>query len=210
MLITVGLRALAANGCQYGDASRTRRDVPEESRPQARDISQPTVSEEIMKSVSEVGVSRDVANTISGVVDQTHRARDLRRFWRRTLACLVPIPMLALTAASVVRPFSVDGDLRDAMAGVAAEAGAAQIMLWLSVFFALTVAPATMAVAWTGRRRAPWATLAAGFSLLVAFGAGLPDTDLAVVTATARGLDPGQVAAVNDAVATHPAAVVNT
>jgi hypothetical protein len=67
-----------------------------------------------------------------------------------------------------------------------------------------------MAVAWTGRRRAPWLTLGAGVSLLVAFGAGLPNTDLAVVTAATQGLDPALVTALNIAVTTHPIAGIES
>jgi hypothetical protein len=140
----------------------------------------------------------------------TRRVRDLRRFWRRALAILVPIPMLALAVGLVVTPYSVGGDVGQAIAGVAAHPSTAQAALWLSVIFALAIVPATMAVAWTSRRRAPWLTLAAGVSLLVAFGVGLPNTDLAVVTAATHGLDPTLVTALDRAVTHHPAAGVGT
>ena len=173
-----------------------------------------------MKQSSGVGIAVDSTITIGpataepsgprGAADRTRPARDLRGLWRSTLAFLVPIPMLALTAGLIVVPFAVGGELRQAIAGAVAHPGAAQAALWLSVIFALTVAPATMAVAWTGRRGAPWLTLAAGVSLLVAFGAGLPNTDLAAVTAAAQGLNPAPVTALNLAVTTHPAAGVGT
>src|SRR5215213_3781341 len=171
-----------------------------------------------MKQSSGVGIAADATTTTGPATakpsdprvaaDRTRPARDLRGLWRSTLAFLVPIPMLALTAGLIVVPFAVGGELRQAIAGAAAHPGAAQAALWLSVIFALTVAPATMAVAWTGRRGAPWLTLAAGVSLLVAFGAGLPNTDLAAVTAAAQGLNPAPVTALD--VATHPAAGVGT
>jgi hypothetical protein len=155
-----------------------------------------------MKRSSEVGVAVDAASSSDRVTaspsaaepvtspsephvarDRSRRVHDLRRFWRRALAVLVPIPMLALAAGLVVTPYAVGGDVGRAIAGAAAQPSAAQAALWLSVIFALTIVPATMAVAWTSRRRAPWLTLAAGASLLLAFGAGLANTDLAVVTA---------------------------
>ncbi len=137
-----------------------------------------------------------------------HGTADLRGLWRRALACLVPVPILALVVGLVVTPYPVGGELRQSIAGAAAHPGPAQAAVWLSVIFALTIAPATMAVAWTGRRGAPWLTLVAGVSLLVAFGAGLPDTDLAVVTAARQGLDPTLVTAIDRAVTSHPATTV--
>lgn len=144
------------------------------------------------------------------VTDQAPRIRDLRGFWRRALALGVPLPMLALAASLLIAPYPVGGESPGAIAGAAAHPAAAQAVLWLSVIFALTVGPATMAVAWTGRRRAPWLTLAAGVSLIVAFGAGLPATDLATVIAARQGLDPALVAVLDHAVTTHPATIVGT
>jgi hypothetical protein len=163
-----------------------------------------------MKQTSEAGVAVDATEkTAPDAAPQRLRhaaraARDLRGFWRRALAILVPLPMLALAIEIAVVPYQVGGDLAQAMAGAAADPHAAQAALWLSMIFALTVAPATMAVAWTSRRRAPWLTLTGGVALLVAFGLGLPNTDLAVVTAARRGLDPALLTALNDAVAAHP------
>ena len=132
------------------------------------------------------------------------RDRDLRGFWRRALAILVPVPMLALVVGLVVMPFPVGGNSgSDRRRGGQSGPGPGGPVV--SVIFALTVAPATMAVAWTGRRGAPWLTLAAGVSLLVAFGAGLPNTELAVVTAATHGLDPALVTAIDRAVTGHPA-----
>ena len=111
----------------------------------------------------------------SSRADNDTRARDLRSLLRRALALLVPVPMLALVAGLAVVPYPVGGDFGQAMAAAAADRRAAGAALWLSVISALTVVPATMAVAWTGRRHAPWLTLAAGVALLVAFGASLPN-----------------------------------
>jgi len=162
-----------------------------------------------MKSSSKANTAVDVAER-RGATDQAVRARDLRGLWRRSLALLIPVPMLALVAGLVVMPYPVGGDFGRAMTGAAADPRAAEAALWLGVIFALTVVPATMAVAWTGRRRTPWLTLTAGVALLVAFGASLPNTDLAVVTAATLGLDPALATALNGAVETSLAAGIQT
>ena len=63
--------------------------------------------------------------------DQAARARDLRGWWRRTLALLVPVPVLALVAGLVVVPYPVGGDFGRAMAGATADPRAAEAALWL-------------------------------------------------------------------------------
>ena len=136
--------------------------------------------------------------------------RDLRTFWRRTLAVLVPVPMVALAAEMAVAPFPLGGSLSATIAGDAANPGAAQASLWLSMIFGLAVVPATMAVLWTARRGAPKLTLAAGVLLLLGFSAAVPDSDLAAVVAAQQGLDPGLVQALDDAVWTQPAVGIST
>jgi hypothetical protein len=138
------------------------------------------------------------------------RVRDLRAFWRRTLAVLVVIPMAALAAEVALVPLPVRGTVAEGIAGMAAHPGRAQAALWLALLFGLTVLPATMAVAWTARRGAPRLTLAAGVVLLLALTATLPDTDLAEVVAADKGLDPAKVSAIDAAVWAHPAVGVNT
>ena len=139
------------------------------------------------------------ATTIAGT--SAHRpVRDLRTFWRRTLALVVPVPMVALAAEMAVAPFPLGGNLSATIAGDAADPGAAQASLWLSMIFGLAVVPATMAVLWTARRGAPKLTLAAGVFLLLGFSAAVPDSDLAAVVAAQQGLDPALVQALDDAV----------
>jgi hypothetical protein len=132
------------------------------------------------------------------------RTRDLRAFWRWTLAILAPLSVLALAIEVLVVPWPVRDGMATAIAGAAAHPGRAQTSLWLSMFFGLAVVPATMAVLWTARRGAPKLTLAAGLFLLLAFSASLPNTDLAAITAAREGLDPTQVVAIDDAVQTFP------
>jgi hypothetical protein len=138
------------------------------------------------------------------------RVRDLRGFWRCTLAVLAPLPMLALAVEVLVVPFPVRGDIRQAIAGAAAHPGSAQVALWLALIFAVAIVPATMAVLWTARRGAPRLTLAAGVALLIGFGATLPDSDLAAVNAAQKRLDPALVAALDGAVWAHPAVGIHT
>ena len=138
------------------------------------------------------------------------RVRDLRTFWRRTLAVMIPVPMVALAAEMAVAPFPLGGSLSATIAGDAADPGAAQASLWLSMIFGLAVVPATMAVLWTARRGAPKLTLAAGILLLLGFSAAVPDSDLAAAVAAQQGLDPALVQALDDAIWTHPAVGIST
>jgi hypothetical protein len=144
------------------------------------------------------------------VVAPAVRVRDLRTYWRRTLAVLVAIPMAALAIEVALVPLPVRGTVTEGIAGMAAHPGRAQAALWLALLFGLTVLPATMAVAWTTRRGAPRLTLAAGVLLLLALTAMLPDTDLAAVVAADRGLDPAKVSAIDAAVWAHPVVGINT
>ncbi|GAA1853189.1 hypothetical protein [Asanoa iriomotensis] len=130
--------------------------------------------------------------------------RDLRRFWRWTLAVLAPLPLLALALENVAAPWSLGGGFAETVAGAASATGRAQLALWLSLFFGLAVVPATMAVLWTSRRGAPKLTLAAGILLLLAFSARLPDSDLAAIVAADKGLDPAAVARIDDLVWSYP------
>lgn len=130
--------------------------------------------------------------------------RDLRRFWRWTLAILAPLPLLALALENVVAPWPLGGNFARMVADAAASPGRAQLALWLSLCFALTVVPATMAVLWTARRGAPKLTLAAGILLLLAFSASLPDSDLAAIVTAREGLDPTAAARIDDLVWSFP------
>jgi hypothetical protein len=130
--------------------------------------------------------------------------RDLRHFWRWTLAILAPLPILALAAEMLVVPWPVGANLARAIAGAADAPGRAQTSLWLSLFFAVTVLPATMAVLWTARRAAPKLTLAAGILLLLAFSASLASNDQVAVVAAQAGLDPTKVAVLDDLVQANP------
>jgi hypothetical protein len=143
------------------------------------------------------------------VAPPTVRVRDLRTFWRRTLAVLVAVPMAALAIEMVVVPLPLRGTVAEGIAGMAAHPARAQAALWLALVLGMTVLPATMAAAWTARRRAPRLTLAAGVLLLLAFTAALPDSDLAEVVAADKGLNRDQVATIDAAVWGHPVVGIN-
>jgi hypothetical protein len=138
------------------------------------------------------------------------RVRDLRTYWRRTLAVLMVVPMTALAVEVAIVPLPVRGTIAEGIAGMAAHPGRTQAALWLALLFGLTVLPATMAAAWAARRGAPRLTLAAGVLLLLAFSASLPDTDLAQAVAADKRLDPALVTAIDEAIWAHPAIGVQT
>ena len=134
------------------------------------------------------------------------RPRDVRSFWRWTLALVAPIAFLALAASIWVLPFDVRADLSAQLPGIAEHPDRMQAALWLTMVFALFAVPGVIAVAWSGRRRAPWPSLIGGVIGIVAFaeagtGAG---TDLLAFIGVTQGIGTARLIEVNDAITTHP------
>lgn len=92
-------------------------------------------------------------------------SRDLRGFWRTTLALIAPLPGLLMAAEIVILPFAVRDDFAGVLAGVRSDPVREQSAHWLGLAFSLTVLPAVMAVAWASRRRSPWFALAGDCSV---------------------------------------------
>ena len=83
------------------------------------------------------------------------RRRDLRGFWRTLLALIAPLPGFLMAAKIMISPFGMDADFASVLAGVPGDPAREQLALWLGLAFSLTVLPATLAVAWSSRRRSP-------------------------------------------------------
>ena len=117
-----------------------------------------------------------------------------------------PIAFLALAGSIWLLPFDARADLPAQLPGIAEHPDRMQAALWLSMVFALFAVPGVIAVAWSGRRRAPWLSLIGGVIGIVAFaeagtGAG---TDLLAFIGVTHGIGTAQLIAVNDAITTHP------
>jgi len=81
------------------------------------------------------------------------RHRDLRGFWRTTLALIAPLPGLLMAVKIMVCPFGVVDVFASVLEGVRSNPAREQLALWLGLAFSLTVLPGVMALAWASRRR---------------------------------------------------------
>ena len=140
------------------------------------------------------------------------RRRDLRGFWRTLLALIAPLPGLLLAAKIMISPFGMDADFASVLAGVRGDPARTQLALWLGLAFSLTVLPATLAVAWSSRRRSPWFALAGGVLSVIGFSVGfaIPDSGAAALVAVQQNLASTKLAVINEAVsATAVVAVIS-
>ena len=130
------------------------------------------------------------------------RPRDLRGFWRTTLALIAPLPGLLMAAKIMVCPFGMEDDFAAVLEGVRGNPATEQLALWLGLAFSLTVLPGAMAVAWASHRRSPWFALAGGVLSVIGFSAvfALPESSAAALIAVQQSLDPTKVAVINEAV----------
>jgi hypothetical protein len=130
------------------------------------------------------------------------RRRDLRGFWRTTLALIAPLPGLLMAVKIMVCPFGVVDVFAAVLEGVRSNPAREQFALWLGLAFSLTVLPGGMAVAWATRRRSPRFALAGGVLSVIGFSVGfaVPDSSAAALVAVQQSLDPTTVAVINEAV----------
>lgn len=138
--------------------------------------------------------------TTTATEPTTRVPRDLRGFWRTTLAVLLPLPLLGLSLTYLLYPGTSRASFADELAAVTAHPGRMVLLNWLEVPFFVGMVPVCLAVAWVCRRRAPVLATVAGTLTAVGFGGGfalLPHGDLA--TSLAAGLDPAVLERVDDA-----------
>ena len=128
--------------------------------------------------------------------------RDLRGFWRTTLALMAPLPGLLMAVKIMVCPVGVENDFSAVLEGVRSDPAREQLALWLGLAFSLCVLPAVLAVAWASRRRSPWFALGGGVLSVIGSSVGfaVPDPSAAALLAVQQGLDPTKVAVTNQAV----------
>jgi hypothetical protein len=130
------------------------------------------------------------------------RRRDLRGFWRTTLALIAPLPGLLMAVKIMVCPFGVVDVFAGVLEGVRSNPAREQLALWLGLAFSLTVLPGVMALAWASRRRSPWFALVGGVLSVIGFSVGfaVPDSSAAALIAVQQSLDPTNLALINEAV----------
>jgi hypothetical protein len=111
---------------------------------------------------------------------------DDRGFYRKALAVVAPLPMLAMGVNYILVEMPGDGPFKDMVAAASRQEHLLVDMNWLILVFFAFLIPAVIAVAVVTRRRAPRLTVAGlvltvpGFAL--GFGAGPDDTQLALLT----------------------------
>lgn len=133
------------------------------------------------------------------------RPRDLRSFWRRSLAVLAPVPMLAIAAEQALAPYGLFATPAEQLRAGATSLGRVDAALWAGLVGALLCLPATMAVAWAARRSAPRLALGGGLVTLVALAVSfsMPSAAQLVRVAAETGLDGAAVARAIDLVGAH-------
>jgi hypothetical protein len=137
--------------------------------------------------------------------------RDTRTFWRVLLAVIAPLPLLGMGLSYVIMPYDGSDDIATTAAAIQAHQGRATAALAFSVPFLLFLIPATIALAWTTRRRAPRLTAIGACVALLGFLAAfptLPGENLYAQAVVDRGLDVATVQALDDALWAQPVAGV--
>jgi hypothetical protein len=133
--------------------------------------------------------------------ETTRSIRDLRRFWRITLAILLPLPLLSLGITYLLAPLHEDGSFAAAVADAQAGRGLFELRSWIELPFLVGMVPACLAAAWVARRGAPVLATIAGVLTALGFGAGFsgqfPGDRIMATAIVELGLDRGTVERLN-------------
>ena len=126
---------------------------------------------------------------------------DLRTFWRRTLAVLLPLPLLSIGVSYLLGPTHENGSFADSILYAENGQGMYELRNWVELPFLVGMVPACLAAAWVARRGAPvLATIAAVLTAL-GFGAGFagnfPGDRPMAMAIVELGLDRGTVEQLN-------------
>jgi uncharacterized protein DUF4386 len=132
---------------------------------------------------------------------------DTRTYWRVLLAVIAPLPLLAMGVSYLLSPTDGDADVATTVAGVEAHPGRALISMLTGLLFVIFLPPATAALAWVTRRRAPRLT-AVGASLtllgLLTGFATLPAGNNIAWIAEQKDLDLQMIQTLDDALWAQP------
>jgi hypothetical protein len=137
--------------------------------------------------------------------------RDARSFWRVLIAVLAPLPLLGMGISYLISPYEGDAGIPATVEAMKAHPGIALTAMICGLFFLLFLIPATAALAWTTRRRAPVLTTVGACIAMLGFLAAFPllpsDNNYAWVTAR-NNLDVAAVSRLDDALWAQPIAGV--
>jgi hypothetical protein len=141
----------------------------------------------------------------------TKTTADTRTYWRVLLAVIAPLPLLAMGISYLINPTDGDADVATTVAGIEAHPGRALVSMLVGLLFVMFLPPATAALAWVTRRRAPRLT-AVGASLtllglLTGFATLPAGTNIAWI-AEQKDLDLGIIQTLDDALWAQPASGV--
>ena len=137
----------------------------------------------------------------------TTTTHDVRTFWRVVLAVIAPVPMLAMGISYVINPTDGSADVATTVAGIEAHPGRALASMLTGLLFVIFLTPATTALAWTTRRRAPRLTTVGAsltlLGLLTGFATLPAGSNLGWIAAQ-EDLDLGLIQTLDDALWAQP------
>ena len=134
--------------------------------------------------------------------EEQGRLWDDRGFYRKALAVVAPLPMLAMGINYLLLEMPGSGPFNDMVAAAARQEGMLVAMSWVTLLFYAFLIPAVLAVVTVSRLRSP-RLCAAGIVLTVpgfalGFGTGPNDTQLALLTHQ-QNLDTATIATLDNA-----------
>jgi hypothetical protein len=137
----------------------------------------------------------------------TRTTHDVRTYWRLLLAVIAPLPLLGMGISYVINPTDGGADVATTVAGIEAHPGRALVSMLTGLLFVMFLPPATAALAWVTRRRAPrLTTVGASLTLLglLAGFATLPAGNNLGWIAAQEDLDLGIIQTLDDALWAQP------
>jgi hypothetical protein len=137
----------------------------------------------------------------------TRTIHDVRTYWRVLLAVIAPLPLLGMGISYVINPTDGGADVATTVAGIEAHPGRALVSMLTGLLFVMFLPPATAALAWVTRRRAPRLTTAGASLTLLGLLAGfatLPAGNNLGWIAAQEDLDLGIIQTLDDALWAQP------
>ncbi len=128
-------------------------------------------------------------------------ARDVRGYWRTTLALSAPLGWVTVGVSNALMPYPLDGTVAENIAGIDAHRETMTALGAVYPLFVFTFVPGVIALTVACRRRTPlFAAVLGTFGVLGALaGTANPPLDLFILKGLQQGLDPSALAGVVNA-----------